>query len=168
VKTGESPPLAKFAARFGIVEWKADPTLPVTLCNLEPEAQTRLLQVETTGDAAPRAPSPGASERVTGKRRRILPAQVGEILAWLRTVAVASRHTSIFDAGEPGSSTKHFLLPKPHGARAFEVVGIPLDGPGLYIVELESPRLGASLLEKAQPLYVPTAVLVTNLSVHLK
>jgi penicillin-binding protein 1C len=37
VKTAEFPPLAKFAARFGIVKWKADPTLPVILRNLEPE-----------------------------------------------------------------------------------------------------------------------------------
>ena len=34
VKTAEFPPLAKFAARFGIVEWKADPTLPVTTSQL--------------------------------------------------------------------------------------------------------------------------------------
>jgi uncharacterized protein YfaS (alpha-2-macroglobulin family) len=168
VKTGESPPLAKFAARFGIVEWKADPALPVTLRNLEPQVQTRLLQVETAGDAAQTAPSPDAAEPVMGKRWRLPPEQVGEILAWLRKVAVASRDASVLGDGEPGSSSKHFLLPKPHGAKPFEVVGIPLDTPGLYIVELASPRLGASLLEKSQPLYVPTAVLVTNLSVHVK
>jgi len=40
--------------------------------------------------------------------------------------------------------------------------------PGLYIVELESARLGASLLAKPRPMYVPTAALVTNLSVHFK
>ena len=38
VRTDVEPPLAKFAARFGIVEAKADPTLPVTVRNLEPEA----------------------------------------------------------------------------------------------------------------------------------
>jgi uncharacterized protein YfaS (alpha-2-macroglobulin family) len=43
-----------------------------------------------------------------------------------------------------------------------------LGTPGLYIVELESPRLGASLLGKPQSLFVPTSVLVTNLSVHFK
>lgn len=41
LKTGPFPPLAKFAARFGLVEWKADPALPVTVGNLEPEAQVR-------------------------------------------------------------------------------------------------------------------------------
>ena len=49
-----------------------------------------------------------------------------------------------------------------------EVVGIPLESPGLYIVELESKRLGTALMGKPQPMYVPTAALVTNLSVHLK
>ena len=54
------------------------------------------------------------------------------------------------------------------GARAFEVVGIPFKKPGLYIVELESTILGTSLLGSPSPMYVPTAVLVTNLSVHFK
>jgi len=48
------------------------------------------------------------------------------------------------------------------------VIGIQLDNPGLYIVELASPRLGLSLLEKSQPMYVPTVALVTNLAVHFK
>ncbi len=168
VKTGESPPLAKFAARFGIVEWKADPALPVTLRNLEPEVQARLLQVETPVGAAQTAASPDAAEGVVGKHWRISPGSAGEILAWLRKVAVASRDASVFDASQPGSSSKHFLLPKPHGAKPFEVVGIPLEAPGLYVVELASPRLGASLLEKSQALYVSTAVLVTNLAMHMK
>ncbi|MGH8057730.1 MAG: MG2 domain-containing protein, partial [Candidatus Entotheonellia bacterium] len=47
-------------------------------------------------------------------------------------------------------------------------MGIPLEAPGLYMVELESARLGASLLDKPQPMYVPAAALVTNLSVHFK
>jgi len=59
-------------------------------------------------------------------------------------------------------------LPQPTGAQSFEVVGIPFDTPGLYVVELESLRLGTSLLGKSQPMFVPTAALVTNLSVHFK
>ena len=72
--------------------------------------------------------------------------------------------------GEPKAKSKpqSFTIPKPNGGKAFEVVGIPLQSPGLYIVELSSPRLGAALLGKPQPLYVPTAALVTNLAVHLK
>ena len=49
-----------------------------------------------------------------------------------------------------------------------EVVGIPLRDPGFYVVEIESARLGASLLAKGTPMYVPAGALVTNLSVHFK
>jgi uncharacterized protein YfaS (alpha-2-macroglobulin family) len=48
------------------------------------------------------------------------------------------------------------------------VVGIPFPAPGLYVVELESARLGASLLGQPAPVYVPAAALVTNLAVHFK
>ena len=59
-------------------------------------------------------------------------------------------------------------VPKPDGARAFEVVGIPLKKPGFYVVELASPRLGAALLNSRTPYYVQSAALVTNLAVHFK
>jgi len=52
--------------------------------------------------------------------------------------------------------------------RPFEVVGIPLPEPGLHVVEIESPRLGRSLLDREAPMYVRTAALVTNLGVHFK
>ena len=38
------------------------------------------------------------------------------------------------------------------GSRAFEVVGIPLKNPGLYVVELESAILGAALLDPPKPM----------------
>jgi hypothetical protein len=41
VRTDVAPPLAKFPARFGILELKGDAILPVTLRNLEPELQGR-------------------------------------------------------------------------------------------------------------------------------
>ncbi|HEX7810880.1 MAG TPA: alpha-2-macroglobulin family protein, partial [Burkholderiales bacterium] len=64
---------------------------------------------------------------------------------------------------------KRMNVPKPQGARAFEVVGIPLKKPGFYVVELASPRLGASLLSaRDKPYYVQSAALVTNLAVHFK
>ena len=52
--------------------------------------------------------------------------------------------------------------------RPFEVVGIPLAEPGYHVVEIESLRLGESLLDKRAPMYVRTGVLVTNLGVHFK
>jgi uncharacterized protein YfaS (alpha-2-macroglobulin family) len=171
VATGELPPLAKFNARFGIVESRAGAALPVTLRNLEPEARARTYPLG-----------------VTGSVMRLAPEHEADILPWLRKVGVAKREVSVFGptrkTRKPGShekgtppppeptaapqAVKTFPLPKPNGERAFEVVGIPFEAPGLYIVELESARLGAALLAKPRPMYVPTAALVTNLGVHFK
>ena len=156
VRTENYPPLAKFSARFGIVELKPEPVLPVTLRNLEPEVRAKMLKI-------------GEEEGVLGKvMGKVLNVQLekGEsIQAWLRKVASASRKNSVF-SGE--KRLKDFKVPKPMGAQAFEVIGIPLEKAGLYIVELESTILGNSLLGSPRPMYVPTAVLVTNLSVHFK
>ncbi|OGP82309.1 MAG: alpha-2-macroglobulin [Deltaproteobacteria bacterium RBG_16_54_11] len=156
VHTDKYPPLAKFAARFGVLELKADPVLPVTLRNLEPEVKARMLKA---------GKEQGFIERVTGKVLNIAPEQGDNVQEWLRRVASAARERSLF-SNEKG--IKDFKIPKPAGPRAFEVVGIPLKEPGLYIVELESAILGSSLLHPPRPLYVPAAVLVTNLSVHFK
>jgi uncharacterized protein YfaS (alpha-2-macroglobulin family) len=88
-----------------------------------------------------------------------------KIIDWLRKVAAGRRDVSILKAE---SGAREFSLPKPEGAKAFEVVGIPLKDPGFYVVEMESQILGASLLGQQSPLYVPTAALVTNLSAHFK
>ncbi len=156
VRTHGYPPLAKFSSRFGILESKADPVLPVTLRNLEPEIKARMMKV---------GKEEGVLGKVAGKVLNVPPERVDDVQAWLRRMASASRERSIF-SGEKGA--KDFKVPKPMGARAFEVVGIPLKNPGLYVVELESAILGTSLLGSPRPMYVPTAALVTNLSVHFK
>ncbi|MEI6000597.1 alpha-2-macroglobulin [Paraburkholderia bengalensis] len=71
-------------------------------------------------------------------------------------------------AGQP--NVEKLALPKadPKTLRPFEVVGVPVTKPGFYVIELASPALGASLLGKNAPMYVRTAVLVTNLGVHFK
>ncbi|MEM5287985.1 MG2 domain-containing protein [Paraburkholderia sabiae] len=71
-------------------------------------------------------------------------------------------------AGQKNVET--LALPKadPKTLRPFEVVGVPVTKPGFYVIELASPALGASLLGKQAPMYVRTAVLVTNLGVHFK
>lgn len=161
VRTDPFPPLAKFSARFGIIESQADPTLPVTLRNLEPEIRAKLLPIKTSSSA-----SPSDQAQAQGRLTRIPPSQVDHILPWLRRVAMAKRQTSVFDLHPEKPAVRDFSLPKPN--TALEVVGIPLESPGLYIVELESKRLGTALIGKPQPMYVPTAALVTNLSVHLK
>ena len=61
VKTDDSPPLAKFPARFGIIELKGDGTLPVSMRNLESMIDARLARVgprdesDVAGKAADKA-----------------------------------------------------------------------------------------------------------------
>ncbi len=157
VRTAGFPPLAKFAARFGILERHADPALPVTLRNIEPRPKARLLNVH--------APDPNLTGRVTGRMVSIPPGKVEDIQPWLRKVAAAEREGSVFAGGTPA---REFQLPRSQGAGLAEVVGIPLKNPGLYVVEIESAILGKALLEPPKPMFVPAAVLVTNLAVHFK
>jgi alpha-2-macroglobulin len=154
VHTDNYPPLAKFSARFGILELKAEPVLPVTLRNLEPQVKAKMIQIGKEGFIG----------NFIGKVINVS-SQGESIQEWLRRVGNAERHISVFSNEK---SVKEFKVPKPSGAAAFEVTGIPLKDPGLYIVEIESEILGASLLGKQAPMYVPTSVLVTNLSVHFK
>ncbi len=154
IRTAGYPPLAKFAARFGIVELNADPALPVTIRNIETPPKARMLQVD------------GAmTGRLAGRIASIYPDQVAAVQPWLRKVAAADRETSVL-AGE--TAARDLAIPKLQGAAATEIVGIPLKHPGLYIVEIESAILGKALLDPPKPMYVPAAALVTNLSVHFK
>ena len=156
IRTDSYPPLAKFAARFGILELKADPQLPVTLRNLEPEVKARVIRIDK---------GEGLTGKIMGKILNLPAGRGDHVQAWLRRVASASRDRSILAEEK---QAKEFKVPKPMGSRAFEVVGMPLKNPGLYVVELESAILGTALLSPPQSMYVPTAVLVTNLSVHFK
>lgn len=177
VKTAPTPPLAKFAARFGIVEWEGDRALPVTLRNVERGLAAANLRVTAEPDAgAASAGAQAAAEQppggLAGGALRVPGGDVKAILSWLRSVAVARRSKSVFAnaaaAGTQGATVKNFTLPKPGDEKEFEVVGIPFETPGLYVVELSSPRLGASLLGKKAPMFVQAAALVTDLSVHFK
>ena len=153
-RTGPYPPLARFPADFGILELNAAPVLPVTLRNLEPEVRARLLKVGG-------APAAGALDSLRARLFKT-PADPREVLRRLDLVLTHEReHAALPDGRE-------LEVPKPHGAQAFEVVGIPLKKPGFYVVELESLKLGEALLGKSAPMFVPAAALVTNLSVHLK
>lgn len=153
VRTDEHPPLAKFAADFGILELRASnpPLLPVTLRNVEASLPATL--------SFP--PIPGNTLHADSEV---------QIIEWLRRLR---RQNSTYGAGsksifEKADQVKPFSLPKPLGDKAFEVVGIPLLEPGFHVVELSSPRLGKALLAEDKPYYVHAAALVTNLAVHFK
>ena len=77
-----------------------------------------------------------------------------------RTVSLLNHAANVHAVKLPAESQT-----EPH---PFEVIGIPLPQPGYHVVEIESPRLGQALLDRATPMYVRTGVLVTNLAVHFK
>ncbi len=157
--------MAKFSARFGIIE-SADPVLPVTLRNLEPQIHGAKLDLQGSV-VATGSKLYDLLSRLEATYWRVPPPDANSVLTWLRKVKQAHRGESIFGAGA-ADGAKTFELPKPNGAKAFEVMGIPLKEPGLYIVELNSAKLGSVLLGGNKRMYVPTVALVTNLAVHFK
>lgn len=202
VRTDEHPPLAKFPARFGIVELKGDGMLPVTLRNLEALVEARIAQTGRQDDPEAeladkadlainwlknkldetRADDAGT---VPGTYSRVADGDVMAMLGWLKRMRELERDRWRYDEKaqqqvqeyQVGQSSifaerdrvRRIHVPKPQGARAFEVIGIPLRKPGFYVVELASPRLGAALLKsRNRPYYVQSAALVTNLAVHFK
>ncbi len=159
LRVDQTPPLIKFAGAFGILERGEGGILPLTLRNLEPGPDgagtaARLRWVRVTDDDAILAwqrrlrqiesPAPA-------RRGKAPPDPRGQRLLDVKVAGVTER-----------------ALPKPHGAQAFEVVGVPLAQPGYYVLEAESRRLGQSLLGTDRPMYVRAAALVTNLAVHFK
>ena len=163
IKTDVAPPLAKFAAPFGVIERLASPMLPLTL-----RATGEIMQSHAvlTGESL-----------VTQKPM--------EVIAWLKRIQDTNRNeyddydkdlgyapikrygaeTSIFG---PQHKIQSFPLPKPLPDREAEVIGIPLKVPGFHVVEVASPRLGESLMAKKKPYYVRAAALATNMAVHFK
>ncbi len=180
VRTDEAPPLAKFAADFGILERvlpdRAMPTLPVTLRNVEATLKGALVQVPRPRNAE----TPPLSAQVA----RVAPGEEMKIIEWRRRLEDADRIEREYDEANDRWTTRYnghvrsmfkagetrvpLSLPKPGGGKAFEVVGIPLPKAGFYIVELASPRLGAALNGNGQPFFVRSAALVTDLGVHFK
>ncbi len=164
VFTDEDPPLAKFAARFGIIELKAGALLPVTLRNVEASLKATQFTLEN-------------GQTIPGKTLRMDVARVPEVVDWmrrLREIEVENssgrnglrKGRSIFGAGD--GPLQSIEVPKAFSGREFEVVGIPLNRPGFYVVELASTKLGKAILGENQPYHVSAGALVTNLAVHFK
>ena len=169
VHTDSFPPLVKFASHFGIIEAHAGALLPVTVRNVEPSVAARLSAV----------PDNGATASVHRER------DVFAMLEWMKKAREAGRWRgqwvkdktgrevyrndtgtkSIFDAE---TQVRQLDLPVAQGGKAFEVIGIPLQKPGFYAVEVKSKALGAALLGRPAPRYVATTALVTNMAVHFQ
>ncbi len=174
VRTAEYPPLAKFAADFGILEFKREAALPVTLRNIEAEIAAKEFQVpggaENIDPLPPRPENEELDGNLKGTLLRVPADKTDQMLAWIDKVdsrEYEDRDKSVFGP-VTASKAKSFTIPKLHGSKSFEVIGIPIKNPGFYVVEIKSEILGAALLGISKPMYVPTTVLVTNLSVHLK
>ncbi len=190
VATGEAPPIAKFAAApFGVIERGergAEAMLPVTLRHvqgdLRPAASSGAVRVKTLrSDAEILAWYTRLARHhestITAQEAGRPPAewyeveQVSDGKGRTREVrhmrSVATREVSLL---AKAADVRRLDLPQLQGGdpRPFEVVGIPLPEPGYHVVEIESQRLGASLLDRKAPMYVRTGVLVTNLGVHFK
>ncbi|MBP6544028.1 MAG: alpha-2-macroglobulin [Piscinibacter sp.] len=188
VASGDAPPIAKFAAApFGVLEREGgEAVLPVTLRHVQGElrpaaSQGQLRARRVLGDAEVL----GWYAKLRRHHETRLTAQElglpqrdwydtteerdakGRVVKQRVERLVATREVSLL-AGD--AQAKRLDLPQLAGGevRPFEVVGIPLAEPGFHVVEIESRRLGESLLDKKAPMFVRTGVLVTNLGVHLK
>ncbi|MDX2219392.1 MAG: MG2 domain-containing protein [Burkholderiales bacterium] len=181
IRTADYPPLVKFAGRFGIVERNAGALLPVTLRNLEPYLNP--------APAQPATPATTTTPGTLAKLRQIHVSSDDDLVAWSQKF---DRFFNFSDGGgdpddqyfDPDNKQQKDLrarsllmkepnvavntLPKPLGAKEFEVVGIPLAKPGLHIVEVESKKLGQSLIADKSPMFVQAAALTTNLAAHFK
>ena len=170
VRTDEQPPLLKFPSRFGILEAHGDRMLPVTVRNIEATLKGRI--AGSSLDA-----------NVNGNMLKV-DDQDEKIITWMKRLSDNTYNSdrgnwhvgetwnnqmesSIFD-GAGGSKGKAFSMPKPNGKEEFEVVGIPLQKPGFYVVELQSPKLGKMINQNGGTAYVQSSALVTNLAAHFK
>ncbi|MBB5217220.1 alpha-2-macroglobulin family protein [Parapusillimonas granuli] len=189
VPTAAYPPLVKFSSssfgvveRFGYVpeggsEEEFPPVVPLTVRNVEAELPTRDVTVSagTLRDLAVKD-----DREVLGWFSRVRRLQYGSwsakqldaIMSDQAPPADEQPATDVrgFSALKAQAGARMLQLPglRAEDPRPFEVIGVPVPEPGFHVLEVESARLGRSLLENAQPMYVRTAVLVTNLAVHVK
>ncbi len=192
-KTAAYPPLVKFAAStFGLIERFAyaptagsdvdnPPSMPLSLRSVEPSLATQELVV-SAGKVSDYATQDDLevlrwySRVFRMDESRLTPSQIKTVMAdqpWVYDQTkqnepyLDTRGVSMLK-GQKG--TRELVLPgiTTDAERPFEVIGVPLSDPGFHVIEVASPRLGASLLETATPMYVRTTALVTNLGVHIK
>lgn len=187
VQTAAFPPLVKFAAApFGIIERFANgaeqgrqlpASVPLTLRNVESALGTRELAISAGKVSDYVSQDDRDVVRWYARIRRLDESrwtsnQLKDIMA---DRAPRSEDKPVTDArgfsalkGQP--NTHALTLPgiDSGSPRPFEVIGVPIQEPGFHVLEVESARLGQSLLASAAPMYVRTTALVTNLGVHVK
>ncbi|AYN21165.1 alpha-2-macroglobulin family protein [Alcaligenes aquatilis] len=192
MSTTTYPPLVKFAVEpFGIVErfGHADregsddsdpPAIGLSLRNVEPDLTTEQMLV-SAGQVGALAVKDDREVLAWYSRLRQLDYSWRVSAERLRDMMGGDFHiTAPIDQygqldlrAQPlliGKEVKKLDLPgmDQKDERPFELIGVPLKEPGFHVLEVASPRLGASLLESAGTMYVRSSVLVTNLGVHIK
>jgi hypothetical protein len=158
VRIGDLPPLVKFSGDFGIIEREAGALLPLTLRSLEPgtdgtAAKLRWLRLDSDADI-----QAWMKRLYDFEQLRYAPRKDNKPRDMRKERLLAAGTANLVEQ----------TLPKPNGAQAFEVVGVPMPASGYYVLEAESRRLGQALLGADQPMYVRATTLVTNLAVHFK
>jgi uncharacterized protein YfaS (alpha-2-macroglobulin family) len=143
--TADYPSLLKFAADFGVIEAGPDASASVTLRHVEKSLPTRF----------------------EGYQQRLAAAQFPRIIQRLDEVQSKPVSAEPFNA-ITGIAMQKMEVKKPLAAKETEVVGIPLKQKGFYTIEMKSPQLGLALTNEKKPIYIRTAMLVTNMAVHLK
>ncbi len=169
VRIDEYPPLVKFSGGFGILEAAEGGVLPVTLRNIDAAQAGRPATIEGKQFRVPNEPKAIVEWM---KRVREAASPRGQYIETPQDAqptrnqdddddGVSNRYRWREETGDRSvfsntDVTTAFSITKPEGARPSEVVGIPLKNPGLYVVELESKRLGTALLGRDAIRYVPT------------
>jgi len=149
-KTGDLPVLAKFPGQFGILEANIAPLLPVTVRNIEKNVSF----TKTTA--------------VLKLKNPVI------LMQWLKAIEKRQgiaypldlRDKSIFDGSKIARTDE--ILEYRAGKNEMEVLGLPLKGKGLHLVELHSPMVAGELLGVEKNFHISTAALVTNLAAHFK
>lgn len=150
IRTAAAPPLAKFAAApFGIVEWefKGPSLVPLSMRHVQADLQPRSgghLRIKRISDDV-------------------------DILRWYGRLHKQNEWEDRKSEWLKGAADlQSMTVPPPNPDKAIDVIGIPLSQPGYHVLELKSPKLGQSLLDPVQPMFVRTGTLVTNLGLHFK
>lgn len=191
VKTAALPPLLSFSNRsFGVVERFADAPpnseagpalLPLAVRGVEPELLSPAQQQSAGQLRGLRVNTPRDMLQWYARLQRIGDYRIEEhelAAAWQlkktvhhkRSEQVDPKTRSLFDFLNVGDQAQRLVLPAVPDSQEkdIELVGVPLTGAGLHVIEAQSDRLGATYSDQDSAMYVRTAALVTNLAVHTK
>lgn len=187
LQTADFPPLLKFSSgTFGIVErfgseaeksGKEPAMVPLTLRRIGTDPLVKALEI-SAGTVRDHVTADDVRAlqwyaRVQRLEQTSLTAMQIEDVRASRALSDAGDKPNYLDTRSVRMLNGHqaaqtLQLPGLDPAREQEVIGLPLREPGLHIIEVESASLGSALLAQATPMYVRTAVLLTNLAVHIK